>query len=99
MKKTRGTKRVLEYARLTMGFANVRAGTRVLKAGAGAGQPVDKLCRETASGVFEREWTGAAVRLDTRTNTATITMKVQRKNRMGDAALGRARGTTPDGVR
>ena len=26
----RGTKRVLEYARLAMGFANVRAGTRVL---------------------------------------------------------------------
>ena len=27
----RSTKRVLEYARLAMGFANVRAGTRVLK--------------------------------------------------------------------
>ena len=26
----RGTKRVLQYARLAMGFANVRAGTRVL---------------------------------------------------------------------
>ena len=26
----KGTKRVLEYARLAMGFANVRAGTRVL---------------------------------------------------------------------
>ena len=26
----RGTKRVLEYARLAMGFANARAGTRVL---------------------------------------------------------------------
>ena len=34
----RGTKRVLEYARLAMGFANVRAGTlESTNAGAGAG--------------------------------------------------------------
>lgn len=39
------------------------------------GVPMDTFCRETAPGVFSREWTKAIVRLDTNTNQATIKLK------------------------
>ena len=39
------------------------------------GVPTDTVCRETAPGVFSREWTKATVSLDTNTNKAKITMK------------------------
>ncbi len=40
------------------------------------GTPVDKLCKETApnSGVFEREWTKASVKMECATFKGTITM-------------------------
>ena len=41
------------------------------------GEPVDKVCKETAvgSGIFTREWSKAAVQMDCNTWTPTITMK------------------------
>jgi hypothetical protein len=38
------------------------------------GQPKDKLCRETAPGVFTREWTKAMVHFDCNTFEANITL-------------------------
>eukprot|EP01051_Picozoa_sp_SAG22_P014977 SAG22_NODE_1895_length_3366_cov_3.131007_3_plen_140_part_00 len=41
------------------------------------GEPVDKVCKETGpnSGVFEREWSKASVKMDCNSWTPTITMK------------------------
>ena len=39
-----GTQRVLEYARLAMGFANIRAGTRVLTLVLVQAQPASAAC-------------------------------------------------------
>ena len=50
---TGATERVLEYGRLAMGFANVRAGTRVLIAGAGAGPTRLQANATGAAVVFE----------------------------------------------
>ena len=39
------------------------------------GEPTDAVCRETAPGVFTREWTRATVEMDCATFTPKITMK------------------------
>jgi len=39
------------------------------------GVPVDKLCKETNPGVFEREWSKASVKMDCSTFAGSITMK------------------------
>ena len=39
------------------------------------GTPVDKLCTETSTGVFEREWTKASVKMECDTFKGTITLK------------------------
>jgi hypothetical protein len=44
---------------------------------ANAGEPVDKICKETSPGsnVFVREWTKATVKVDCNTWQNSITMK------------------------
>ena len=39
------------------------------------GEPVDEICKETAPGVFTREWSKSTIKMDCSTWTPSITMK------------------------